>query len=158
VIQFGLRFTTHPNRKQEAQLNDQSLAHTCWDCTYHIVWIPKFRKKVLYGQCREELKSIVRQLLEMKKIEIVEGAISKDHIHLSIRIPPKESVSAIMGYLKGKSALMLYDRHPEWRQRSGKDRTFWARGYYVSTIGLNEEVIKKYIRNQEESDRIGADM
>ena len=111
----------------------------------------------MYGECREELKGILRQLLDMKKIEIVEGSISKDHIHLSVRIPPKESVSRIMGYLKGKSALMLYDRHPEWRRRTGKDRTFWARGYYVSTIGLNEEVIKKYIQNQEEADRFGAE-
>ena len=138
-------------------MTEQSLAHTCWDCTYHIVWIPKYRRKVLYGECREELKGILRQLLEMKKIEIVEGSISKDHIHLSVRIPPKESVSRIMGYLKGKSALMLYDRHPEWRRRTGKDRTFWARGYYVSTVGLNEEVIKKYIQNQEEADRFEAE-
>jgi len=137
-------------------MNDQSLAHTRWDCTYHIVWIPKYRKKVLYGECRTEMMAILKQLLEMKKIEIVEGAMCSDHIHLSIRIPPKHAVSDIMGFLKGKSALMMFDRHPEWRRRMGRDRSFWARGYYVSTIGLNEEVIKKYIQNQEDSDRIGA--
>jgi len=138
-------------------LTEQSLAHTRWDCTYHIVWIPKYRKKVLYGECRTEMKDILRQLLEMKKIEVVEGAMCSDHIHLSIRIPPKYAVAEIMGFLKGKSALMMFDRHPEWRRRLGRDRSFWARGYYVSTIGLNEEVIKKYIQNQEDSDRIGAE-
>jgi putative transposase len=103
------------------------------------------------------MKAILRQLLEMKKIEIVEGAMCSDHVHLSIRIPPKYAVAEIMGFLKGKSALMLFDRHPEWRRRMGRDRSFWARGYYVSTIGLNEEVIKKYIQDQEDSDRIGAE-
>ncbi|KAF5056558.1 IS200/IS605 family transposase ISDha13 [anaerobic digester metagenome] len=138
-------------------MSEQSLAHTRWDCTYHIVWIPKYRKKVLYGECRTEMKAILRQLLEMKKIEIVEGAMCSDHVHLSIRIPPKYAVAEIMGFLKGKSALMLFDRHPEWRRRMGRDRSFWARGYYVSTIGLNEEVIKKYIQDQEDSDCIGAE-
>jgi putative transposase len=95
--------------------------------------------------------------LSNKKISIVEGAVCSDHIHLSIRIPPKYSVAEIIGYLKSKSALMLFDRHPEWRRRIGREKTFWARGYYVSTIGLNEDVIKKYIQNQEESDKIGAD-
>ena len=137
-------------------MTEQSLAHTRWDCTYHIVWIPKYRKKVLYGECRTEMKAILRQLLEMKKIEVVEVAMCSDHVHLSIRISPKYAVSDIMGFLKGKSSLMLFDRHPEWRRRMGRDRSFWARGYYVSTIGLNEEVIKKYIQNQEDSDRIGA--
>ena len=138
-------------------MTEQSLAHTRWDCTYHIVWIPKYRKKVLYGECRTEMKAILRQLLEMKKIEVVEGAMCSNHVHLSIRIPPKYAVAEIMGFLKGKSALMMFDRHPEWRRRIGRDRSFWARGYYVSTIGLNEEVIKKYIQNQEDSDRIGAE-
>ena len=136
---------------------EESLAHTTWDCTYHIVWIPKYRRKVLYGECRREVTEVVRQLLANKKIEIVEGAVCSDHIHMSVRIPPKYAVSEIMGYVKGKSALMLYDRHPEWRRLTGRSRAFWARGYYVSTVGLNEEVIKKYIRNQEDSDRLGAD-
>ena len=138
-------------------MTEQSLAHTRWDCTYHIVWIPKYRKKVLYGECRTEMMAMLKQLLEMKKIEIVEGAMCSDHVHLSIRIPPKYAVAEIMGFLKGKSALMMFDRHPEWRRRMGRDRSFWARGYYMSTIGLNEEVIKKYIQNQEDSDRIGAE-
>ena len=126
-------------------------------CIVYICTVPKYRKKVLYGECRTEMKAILRQLLEMKKIEIVEGAMCSDHVHLSIRIPPKYAVAEIMGFLKGKSALMLFDRHPEWRRRMGRDRSFWARGYYVSTIGLNEEVIKKYIQDQEDSDRIGAE-
>jgi putative transposase len=137
-------------------MTDESLAHTVWDCTYHLVWIPKYRRKVLYGQHRKEVVEILRTLLANKKIEIVEGACCPDHIHLSVRIPPKYSVSEVMGYLKGKSALMMFDRHPEWRRLIGKDRTFWARGYYVSTVGLNEEVIKKYIQGQEESEKIGA--
>jgi Transposase and inactivated derivatives len=86
-------------------LSEQSLAHTRWDCTYHIVWIPKYRKKVLYGECRTEMKAILRQLLEMKKIEIVEGAMCSDHVHLSIRIPPKYAVAEIMGFLKGRVPL-----------------------------------------------------
>lgn len=154
---FELRLETHSNKSRRSRLSEQSLAHTRWDCTYHIVWIPKYRKKVLYGECRTEMKAILRQLLEMKKIEIVEGAMCSDHVHLSIRIPPKYAVAEIMGFLKGKSALMLFDRHPEWRRRMGRDRSFWARGYYVSTIGLNEEVIKKYIQDQEDSDCIGAE-
>lgn len=139
-------------------MTEDSLAHTKWDCTYHIVWIPKYRKKALYGEVRQEIKDIIRHLLEMRKIAVVEGSMCVDHVHLSVRIPPKESVATVMGYLKGKSALMLFDRHPEWRKRFGRDRTLWARGYYVSTVGLNEEVVRKYIRNQEESDRIGDDI
>ena len=110
-------------------MTDESLAHSVWDCTYHIVWIPKYRKKVLYGECRSEVVAVVKDLLRMKQIAVVEGAACSDHIHLSIRIPPKYSVSEIVGYLKGKSALLLYDRHPEWRRRIGKDRTFCEHGW-----------------------------
>jgi putative transposase len=120
------------------------------------VWIPKYRRKVLFGEHRTEIVEILKVLLANKKIQIVEGACCRDHVHLSVRIPPKYSVAEVMGYLKGKSALMIYDRHPEWRRLIGKDRTFWARGYYVSTVGLNEDVIRKYIQGQEDSERIGA--
>ena len=137
---------------------ERSIAHTKWDCTYHIVMIPKYRRKVLYGGCREELKEIIRKLLERIGIEIVEGAMCIDHVHMSLRIPPKYSVSYVMGYVKGKSALKLYEEKPELRSQTGKARTLWARGYYVSTVGLNEEVVRKYIREQEASDQFGDEM
>jgi putative transposase len=116
------------------------------------------KRLYMAGGYRQEIREIIKHLLELKKLELVEGAICIDPIHINIRIPPKEAVAAVMGYLKGKSALMLFDRHPEWRKRCGRYRTFWARGYYVSTVGLNEEVIKKYIRNQEDADRISNDI
>ena len=133
---------------------EESISHTKWDCTYHIVWIPKYRKKVLYGEVRKELLEIIKELLQHKKIGIVEGAMCADHVHMSVRIPPKESVSNVMGYVKGKSALALFDRHPEWRKRFGRDRTLWARGYFVSTVGLNESAVRKYIRDQENAERM----
>ena len=133
---------------------EESISHTRWDCTYHIVWIAKYRKKTLYGEVRRELSEIIKDLLRYRKIEMVEGAVCVDHIHMSVRIPPKESVSKVMGYVKGKSALALFDRHQEWRRRFGRDRTLWARGYYVSTVGLNEGAVRKYIREQENADRM----
>ena len=130
-------------------MDDNSLAHTRWKCQYHIVFIPKYRKKVLFGKIKAEVQEIIRTLCRYKKVEIVSGAVCSDHIHLCLSIPPKLSVSDFMGYLKGKSALMIYDRHPELGNKW--DRSFWARGYYVSTIGnVDEETIKKYIKEQEE--------
>ena len=130
-------------------MDDNSLAHTRWKCQYHIVFIPKYRKKVLFGKIKAEVQEIIRTLCRYKKVEIVSGAVCSDHIHLCLSIPPKLSVSDFMGYLKGKSALMMYDRHPELGNKW--DRSFWARGYYVSTIGnVDEETIKKYIKEQEE--------
>ena len=133
---------------------EDSLAHTKWDCTYHIVWIPKYRKKILYGETRKELIEIIKSLLERRRLELVAGLMCVDHVHISIRIPPKESVSDVVGYLKGKSALMLFDRHPEYRKRFWRDKTLWARGYYVSTVGLNEELVKAYIEQQENAEKI----
>lgn len=133
----------------------QSLSHTKWECVYHVVWIPKYRRKVLWGEARREIGQILRTLVEhMDGVEIVEGALCPDHVHVCLRIPPKYSVSKVIGKLKGRSAIILFERHPEWRSTTGRDRTFWARGYYVSTVGLNEEVIKNYVRNQEEASRI----
>lgn len=123
---------------------------------FHIVWIPKYRKKILYGECRREIVELIRSLVEKKPgLEIVEGRVCVDHVHLCLRIPPKYAVSDIVGYIKGKSALIIHDRHPEWRSRSGRDKTLWARGYYVSTVGLNEATIKQYIKNQEDGSKIG---
>ena len=137
--------------------NSDSLAHTRWDCTYHIVFIPKYRRKVLYGEVRMEVRDVLRRLVEAKDgVEVLEGSVCTDHVHMCLRIAPKHSVSKVMGYLKGKSALILFDHHPEWRSRTGRDRTFWARGYYVSTVGLNEAVIRKYVRDQEDASRIAG--
>ena len=130
-------------------MNSSSLSHTKWKCQYHIVFIPKYRKKVMYGKIKADIREIIKRLCEYKKIEIVEGAICSDHVHLCVCIPPKQSVSEFMGYLKGKSALMIFDKYPEMTNKWSK--SFWARGYYVSTVGnITEEAIKKYIQEQQE--------
>ena len=132
-------------------MGTSSLAHTKWNCIYHIVFIPKYRRKKLYGQIRKDVLEILRKLCEYKQIEILEGAVSSDHVHMCVKLPPKVSVSEFMGYLKGKSALMIFDLHPTMKQGN---RHFWARGYYVDTVGRNEEQIRKYIKNQEKADQI----
>ena len=130
-------------------MDDSSLSHTRWNCQYHIVFIPKYRRKTMYGKVKEDVREILRLLCNYKKVEIIEGAVCADHVHLCLSIPPKMSVSTFMGYLKGKSALMIFDRHPGMGDKW--NREFWARGYYVSTIGnANEETIKKYIKAQQE--------
>ena len=130
-------------------MDSNSLAHTKWKCQYHIVFIPKYRKKVLYGKVRDDVREVIRTLCKYKNVEIIEGAVCIDHVRLCLSIPPKMSISEFMGYLKGKSALMIYDRHPELENKW--DRSFWARGYYVSTIGnVDEATIRKYIKEQEE--------
>ena len=128
-----------------------SLAHTKWMCKYHIVFTPKYRRKIIYNQYKESIRDIIRQLCRYKGIEIIEGEIMIDHIHLLVSIPPKYSVSSVMGYIKGKSALMIFDKHSNLKYKFG-NRHFWAEGYYVSTVGLNENTIKKYIREQESRD------
>ena len=133
-------------------MDSKSLSHTRWKCQYHIVFIPKYRKKVLYGRLREDVRDVIKILCGYKKVEIIEGAVCKDHVHLCVSIPPKISVSSFMGYLKGKSALMIYDKHPEISSKWNK--SFWARGYYVATVGnVTETAIKKYIREQTEESR-----
>ena len=130
-------------------MDNNSLSHTRWSCQYHIVFIPKYRKKVMYGKVREDMREILRTLCNYKKVEIISGAVCSDHIHICVSIPPKISVSEFVGYLKGKSALMIHDKHPEFSNKW--NREFWARGYYVTTRGnINEETIKKYIAEQEE--------
>jgi putative transposase len=132
-------------------MDNNSLSHTKWNCIYHIVFIPKYRRKALHRNVKSDMKEILAALCEYKKVEIVSGAICSDHVHMCLKIPPKISVSEFMGYLKGKSALMIFEKHPEDRRG---DRHFWARGYYVDTVGLNEEQIKKYINDQEASEQI----
>ena len=130
-------------------MNSSSLSHTKWKCHYHIVFIPKYRRKVLFGQIRADIREILKKLCEYKNIEIVEGAVCSNHVHLCVSIPPKLSVSDFMGYIKGKSALMIFDKHPELTTKWSK--SFWARGYYVSTVGnITEEAIKRYIQEQQE--------
>lgn len=114
-------------------MDNKSISHTRWKCQYHIVFIPKYRKKVLYGKVREDVREILNTLCKYKNVEIIAGAVCVDHVHLSVAIPPKLSVSDFMGYLKGKSTLMLYDRYPELQSKW--DKAFWARGYYVENIG-----------------------
>ena len=129
------------------------LQHTTWKCQYHIVFAPKFRRLVIYGQIKKDIGQILRKLCEQKGVEIIEEEACPDHIHMLISIPPKYSVSQIMGYLKGKSSLMIFDRHANLKYKYG-DRHFWARGYYVDTVGRNKKQIQEYIKNQLEEDRI----
>ncbi|MFL0198898.1 IS200/IS605 family transposase [Clostridium sp. WILCCON 0269] len=131
----------------------ESLAHTKWLCKYHIVFTPKYRRKIIYYKLREDIKEIIKDLCKWKGIKIIEGHMMPDHIHLLVSIPPKISVSSFMGYLKGKSSMMIFDRHSNLKYKFG-NRHFWAEGYYVSTVGLNEATIAKYIREQEKNDQM----
>ena len=128
-----------------------SLAHTKWICKYHIVFAPKYRRKAIYGQIKTDIGEILRQLCSYKGVEIIEGHLLEDHVHMLVSIPPKYSISSIMGYLKGKSALMIFDKHANLKYKYG-NRHFWAEGYYVSTVGLNEVTIRKYKEEQEKHD------
>lgn len=129
----------------------RSLNHTRWDCKYHVVFIPKRRKKQIFGATRKHLGEIFHQLALQKESKIVEGHLHVDHVHMCISIPPKYSVSSVVGYLKGKSAISIA-RNFNGRKRNFTGENFWARGYFVSTVGLDEDVVKKYIRDQEEED------
>jgi len=129
-----------------------SLAHTKWNCKYHIVFAPKYRRKVFYVEKREAIREILRVLCKWKGVEIIEGEICPDHIHMLVSIPPKMSVSGFMGYLKGKSSLMLFQRFGNMKF-AYRNREFWCRGYYVDTVGKNTKAIQQYIANQLERDR-----
>ena len=130
----------------------ESLAHTRWLCKYHIVFTPKYRRKAIYNQYRESIGEILRRLCGYKGVKIIEGHLMVDHVHMLVTIPPKISVSSFMGYLKGKSALMIFDKHANLKYKYG-NRHFWAEGYYVSTVGLNEATVQKYIAEQELHDK-----
>lgn len=130
-----------------------SLAHTKWMCKYHIVFIPKYRRKIIYNQYRRDLQDYIRLLCSYKGVEIIEGHMMPDHVHLLLSIPPKISVASFMGYLKGKSSLMMFDKHANLKYKFG-NRHFWTEGYYVTTVGLNEATIAKYIRDQEKKDMV----
>ena len=126
----------------------RSLSHTVWECKYHIVWVPKRRRKVIYGKLRREIGTILRRLCQYKGIEVVAGTPCIDHIHVCLSIPPKYSVSTIVGYLKGKSTMIVFEKYSRLK-KNFKGHSFWARGYYVSTVGLDEARIRKYIEDQE---------
>ena len=131
--------------------DNNSLAHTKWNCKYHIVFAPKYRRQEIYGKIRVEIGKILRLLCQRKDIEIIEAECCKDHIHMLVRIPPKYSVSQIVGYLKGKSSLMIFDKFANLKYKYG-NRHFWCRGYYVDTVGKNAKKIKEYIRTQLQED------
>lgn len=131
----------------------KSLSQTVWDCKYHIVWVPKKRRKVIYGKLRKDLGNILRRLCEYKGIEVIEGTLGIDHIHVCLSIPPKYSVASIVGYLKGKSAMITFEKYSRLK-KNFKGHSFWARGYYVSTVGLDEAKIRKYIKDQEINDSV----
>ena len=139
-------------------LNDiHSLSHTKWNCKYHIVFAPKYRRKVFYQEKRAEVGKILRQLCEWKGVRLLEGEVCPDHVHILVEIPPKMSVSGFMGYLKGKSSTMLYEKFGELKYKY-RSREFWCRGYYVDTVGKNAGRIAEYTKHQLEEDRLGEQM
>jgi putative transposase len=143
--------TTSKKAEEESPMDRNTLAHTSWDCKYHIVFAPKYRRQIIYGKIKVDIGKILRELCERKEIEIIEASLSKDHVHMLMRIPPKYSVSYVMGYLKGKSSLMIFDRHANLKYKYG-NRHFWCRGYYMDTAGKNAKKIESYIRNQIQED------
>ena len=135
--------------------DNNSLAHTTWNCKYHIVFAPKYRRRVIYGKIRADIGRIIRMLCERKGITIIEAELCPDHVHMLVEIPPKYSVADIVGYIKGKSSLIIFDRHANLKYKYG-NRHFWCRGYYVDTVGKNAKKIEEYIRQQLQED-IAAD-
>lgn len=132
-----------------------SLTHTKWNCKYHIVFAPKYRRQVIYGKIKSDIGKIIRKLCAQKGVTILEATACSGHIHIVVEIPPKLSVSSFMGYLKGKSSLMIFDRHANLKYKFG-NRHFWCRGYYVDTVGRNEKQIREYVKNQLQDD-VAAD-
>jgi putative transposase len=132
-------------------MDTQSLAHSKWRCKYHIVFAPKYRRQAIYGKIKTDIGAILRKLCEYKGVEIIEANLCPDHIHMLVSIPPKISVAQFVGYLKGKSSLMIFDRHANLKYKYG-NRQFWCKGYFVDTVGRNKEAIEKYIREQLQDD------
>ena len=132
-------------------MDKNTLAHTTWECKYHLVFAAKYRRQAIFGSIKHDIGKILRELCERKGIEIIEAECCKDHVHMLVRIPPKYSVSQIMGYLKGKSSLMIFDRYANLKYKYG-NRHFWCRGYYVDTVGKNAKKIEEYIKNQLQED------
>ena len=134
-----------------------SLNHTTWNCKYHIVFAPKYRRKVAYGEMRVEIGKILRELCTWKKVELLEGEVCPDHVHMLVKIPPKMSVSSFVGFHKGKSTLLIFERHGNLKYKYG-NRTFWCRGYFVDTAGKNDKAIAAYIQNQLKEDQLEDQM
>ena len=137
--------------KKDDKTEIKSTAHSRYRCRYHIVFAPKYRRKVIYKSIREDIIHIIKELCKRKGIEIIAGECCPDHVHMFISIPPKYSVSEVMGYLKGKSSLMIFERHANLKYKYG-NRHFWCRGYYVDTVGKNAKKIEEYVRNQQKED------
>ena len=138
-------------------MDKNSLAHTRWNCKYHIVFSPKYRRREIYGKLRNDIGKIIRGLCKRKGINIIEAECCVDHIHMLVEIPPKYSVAEVMGYIKGKSSLMIFDRHANLKYKYG-NRHFWCRGYYVDTVGKNAKKIEEYVRNQLQEDIAGEQL
>ena len=134
-----------------------SLSHTKWNCKYHIVFAPKYRRKVFYGEKRAEIGKILRELCNWKKVNIINAEVCPDHVHMLVKIPPKVSVSSFVGYLKGRSSLMIYEKYPELKYKY-RNREFWCRGYYVDTVGKNAKKIEEYIKHQLDEDKAGEQL
>ena len=132
--------------------DNQSLSHTMWECKYHIVWIPKYRKETIFGELRKDLGEIFRELARQKESKVLEGHLMSDHVHILLSIPPKYSVSQVVGFIKGKSAIQIA-RNFQGRKKNFVGQHFWARGYYVSTVGKDEDAVREYIQNQENEDQ-----
>ena len=141
------------NMNDRVNINDtDSLAHTKWNCKYHIVFAPKYRRQVIYGKIKHDIGQMLRKLCAYKEVEIIEAEACPDHIHMLVSIPPKYSVAQIMGYLKGKTSLMIFEKYANMKYKYG-NRHFWCRGYYVDTVGKNKKAIEEYIRNQLQEDK-----
>ena len=133
------------------KFDESSLSHTTWECKYHVVFAPKFRRKIIYGKIKKDIGVILRSLCERKGVELLEGEACSDHVHILISVPPKISISSFMGYLKGKSTLMIFEKYANLKYKYS-NRVFWCRGYYVSTVDKNKKIIQDYIRNQLKED------
>jgi putative transposase len=138
-------------------MDKSSLAHTTWRCKYHVVFAPKYRRRLIFGKLRTDIGKILRELCKRKEVEIIEAQACPDHIHMLLSIPPKLAVSDFMGYLKGKSSLLIFERHAQLKYKYG-NRKFWCKGYYVDTVGRNKEAIEKYIREQLQEDMIAEQL
>ena len=141
------------SKRRFIQMDEKSLSHTKWNCKYHIVLVPKYRRKVIYKKLRKDIGKILRTLCDYKHVEIIEAHAMPDHIHMLVSIPPKLAVADFVGYLKGKSTLMIFERHANMKYKYGR-RVFWSKGYYVNTVGGNEAAIKRYIQDQEMDDQM----
>lgn len=145
------RFANRSKSQEVSKMDSNSLSHTKWNCKYHIVFAPKFRRKIIYGKLKQDIANILSALCKRKGVKIVEAEMCPDHVHMLVEIPPSISVSSFVGYLKGKSTLMIFERHANLKYKFG-NRHFWCRGYYVDTVGKNAKKIQEYIQNQLKED------